>query len=283
MRMKWVNAVRRIAVTGRAARGGLRWPTLAGLLLGCIALLGAGPAPAAEASGHLARILSQGVLRVGTTGDYKPFTYQADGSKTFSGMDIDLAHALGKALGVKVDFVKTSWPTLMKDYEAGKFDIGMGGISVTLARQKVAYFSIPEMVDGKTPITLCKNKDKYRTLAQIDQPGVRVIVNPGGTNERFDRAHLHHAQIITYKDNRTIFEQIIAGKADLMITDGVETRLQQKLHPKLCAVHPGHPFSHSEKAFLLPRDITWKLFVDQWLHQMKLTGAYQAIYDKWLK
>jgi len=139
------------------------------------------------------------------------------------------------------------------------------------------------MRDGKTPIALCANTGKYQTLQQIDQPGVRVIVNPGGTNEKFDRAHLKQAQIIVYQDNRTIFEQIVAGKADLMITDAVETRLQQKLHPELCAVHPEAPFDFSEKAYLMPRDMPLKLFVDEWLHRMQETGVYKAIYDKWLK
>jgi len=241
------------------------------------------PVKAADSPSKLDAIIAAGVLRVGTTGDYKPFSYQAPGSETFEGLDIDLANDLAKTLGVKLELVKTSWPMLMKDFEAGKFDIAMGGISITLDRQKKGFFSAPVMRDGKTPIALCANTGKYQTLQQIDQPGVRVIVNPGGTNEKFDRAHLKQAQIIVYQDNRTIFEQIVAGKADLMITDAVETRLQQKLHPELCAVHPEAPFDFSEKAYLMPRDMPLKLFVDEWLHRMQETGAYKAIYDKWLK
>jgi len=244
--------------------------------------LAATAATAAETT-RLDDIIAAGVLKVGTTGDYKPFSYQAPGSEGFEGLDIDLANDLAKSLGMKLELVKTSWPTLMKDFEAGKFDIAMGGISITLDRQKKGYFSSPVMRDGKTPIALCANADKYGTLEQIDQPGVKVIVNPGGTNEKFDRAHLKRAQIVVYKDNRTIFEQIVEGKADLMITDAVETRLQQKLHPQLCAVHPEAPFDFSEKAYFMQRDVALKLFVDQWLHRLRETGAYQAAYDKWLK
>lgn len=61
-----------------------------------------------------------------------------------------------------------------------------------------------------------------------------------------------------HQDNVTIFQQIVDGKADLMMTDAVETRLQEKLHPQLCAVHPDQPFDFSEKAVLLPRDIVLK-------------------------
>lgn len=242
----------------------------------------AAPATATETS-RLDAVLSAGTLRVGTTGDYKPFTYLNPQTQKFEGMDIDLAEAMGKALGVKVEFVKTTWGNLLPDLLADKYDIAVGGVSVTLDRQKKALFSDALMRDGKTPITRCENKDRFQTVADIDKPGVRLIVNPGGTNEKFARAHIHAAQIEVHPDNVTIFDQIVAGKADLMITDAVETRLQQKLHPELCAVHPDKPFDFSEKAFLLPRDIVLKLWIDQWLHRAVATGEYQAVFDRWLK
>lgn len=232
---------------------------------------------------HFDTILTRGNILVGTCGDYKPFTYLNPSTNQFEGIDIDMANELGKAMGVEVRFVKTSWPTLMKDFQEGKFDIAMGGISINLARQKTAFFTIPYLKDGKTPITLKKNIDKFKTLEQIDQPGVKIIVNPGGTNEKFVRANIKKAEIIVYNDNVTIFDQIVAGKADLMITDAVETLLQQKLHPQLVAVHPEEPFTYSEKGYLMPRDIVLKEFVDQWLHLTLMDGSFSKIFDKWLK
>jgi cyclohexadienyl dehydratase len=242
------------------------------------------PVPAqTPATSRLDEILAAGTLRVGTAGDYKPFTYLDKATGQFSGMDIELAESLGKVLGVKVEFVKTSWPTLMQDFVAGKFDLAMGGISVTLERQKKAFFSAPYMREGKTPIARCEHKDKFATIESIDRPGVKVIVNPGGTNERFARSHLKTADIRVHDDNTTIFDEIVSGNADLMITDSSETRYQQKLKPALCAIHPDQPFDFAEKAYLLPRDPALKAFVDQWLHISRETGAYQAVFDKWLK
>ena len=99
------------------------------------------------------------------------------------------------------------------------------------------------MVDGKTPIVRCADVDKYQTVAQIDRPETRVIVNPGGTNERFAKQYFAHANLTVYPDNVTIFKQILAGKADVMVTDASETQLQQKLNPGLCSVHPDEPRS----------------------------------------
>jgi cyclohexadienyl dehydratase len=236
----------------------------------------------AQAASRLDAIITQGTLRVGTTGDYKPFTFLDKASGQYSGLDIELAQNLAQALGVKIDFVATAWPALMKDFEADRFDIAMGGISVTLERQKKAYFSAPYMREGKTPIARCEDKEKFATIAQIDQPGVKVIVNPGGTNERFARANLKIAQIVVHNDNTTIFDEIVKRNADLMITDSSETLYQQKLKPSLCAVHPDKPFDFAEKAYLLQRDPALKSFVDQWLHLAMETGVYQTIFNKWL-
>ena len=241
-------------------------------------------APGLAQSSRLDEIIARGVLKVGTTGDYRPFTSLDRTSGAYSGLDIDLAQSLAAALGVKVEFVATSWPNLAKDFDAGAFDIAMGGVSITLERAKKGFFSISYLREGKTPIARCADKDKYQTLAEIDQPEVTVIANPGGTNEKFDRAHLHAAKITIYPDNATIFDQLASGKADLMITDASETRYQQKLHQgALCAVHPDKPFDFAEKAYWMPRDDALKAFVDQWLHMAIENGTLAAETTKWLE
>jgi cyclohexadienyl dehydratase len=254
---------------------------LAGVLLAM--LLTAAPASAqTPAPSRLDDVIARGSLRVGMTGDYLPFTAFDQPTSSFRGFDVDMAEALGKALGVKVEYVKTSWPLLMKDFEADRFDVAMGGISITLERQKKGLFSSPIMREGKTPIARCADKDRFATLAEIDRPGTRVIVNPGGTNERFARAHVKSAEITVHPDNVTIFDEIASGRADLMMTDSSETLYQQKLHPGvLCAIHPTKPFDFAEKAYWLQRDVALKGFVDQWLHIKMEDGSFGEIYRKW--
>ena len=150
---------------------------------------------------RLDAVLESRILRVGTTGDYRPFTALDKTTGEYSGFDIDMARSLAQALGVQIKFVPTTWSSLAKDLAAGAFDIAMGGVSVTLDRQKTGFFSAPYLRDGKTPIARCADEEKFQTLAEIDRPGVKVIANPGGTNERFDRARLHAAEIVVYPDN----------------------------------------------------------------------------------
>jgi cyclohexadienyl dehydratase len=239
-------------------------------------------APTWAQESRLDAVQKSGVLRVCTPGDYKPFSLaRADGG--FEGIDVDFVQSMAKALGVQASFVKTSWPKLMDDF-IDKCDIAVGGISVTLDRQKRAFFTEAYMVNGKAPITKCENVKKFQTIADIDKPGVTVIENPGGSNERFARANFKQAKIVIFEDNTKIFDEILKGNADVMISESVETLVQQKQRPGLCAVNPDKPLQYGEMAYLLPRgDTAFKAWVDQWLHLAKATGEYDRVVAVWVK
>ena len=244
-------------------------------------LFSAGPARA-DTPSRLDEVIRSGKLRVCTPGDYKPFALaKADGS--YEGLDIDLMQSAAKALGVQLEMVKTSWPKLMDDF-VEKCDIGVGGISVSTDRAKRAGFSDAYMVNGKAPITRCENVARFQTVADINKPSVTVITNPGGSNERFVRANLPQAKVVVYNDNVTIFDEILKGHADVMISESVETMTQQKARPGLCAVNPERPLQYGEMGYLLPRgDVAMKNWIDTWLHLSKMSGEFDRTRDHWLK
>ena len=250
--------------------------------LAAVALaLGLAPAAGAAPPSTLDAVRASSVLRVGLPGDYAPFALVTAGE--WRGFDVDVTRAMAAALAVRVVFVRTSWPTLLADLGAGKFDLGAGGITITEARAARASFSTPILEDGKTPLARCADAARFATLTAIDRPGIRVITNPGGTNESFDRVHLHEATIVVFPDNRGIFAALAAGAADLMITDATEARYQQRATPGLCAVHPEKPFSVSEKAYLLPPDdAAWRDWVDGFLTRAAESGALTRWRQAWL-
>ncbi|MFJ4963450.1 transporter substrate-binding domain-containing protein [Streptomyces sp. NPDC088729] len=223
-------------------------------------------------------------LKVCTTGDYKPLTYRDPATGNYSGIDVDMARDLAGHLKERLVFVPTSWPTLMRDVGTpGTCDIAMGGISVTPQRQEQADFTQPYLADGKTPITTSRAAHRFQTVEQINDKGVRVIVNPGGTNAEFVRQHLPNATVITWPDNTTIFEQILQGRADVMITDAIEAKYQATRHPGLVAVHPDKPFTTADMAYMLPKNsrLTGGA-VERWLGDALTDGTFQRAYDRWI-
>lgn len=237
-----------------------------------------GTAPASART--LSAIRAEGTLKVGLTGDYAPYSLRrADGA--FEGADVTMARSLARALGVALVLVPTSWKTLTADFRADRFDIAMGGVSVTPERAALGDFSIPVLHDGKRPIVRCADKDRYGSLDAIDRPGVRIVVNPGGTNERFVDATMKRASIAVHADNRTIFDEIADGRADVMITDGAEVDYQARRHPGiLCAAAVRGPFDHADKAYWMTRDPALRAAVDGWLDGRLKAGFYDKALSK---
>ena len=241
--------------------------------LAIVVLIGlAGALPAAARP--LAAITAEGMLRVGMTGDYAPFSVRsADGR--IVGADVTMAESLAKALGVALVVVPTTWTTLAADLAADRYDVVMGGVSITADRAAIGDFSHPVLHDGKRPIARCAEKDRYTSLPAIDRSDVRVVVNPGGTNERFAKANLGHARIIEHPDNRSIFDEIAAGHADVMVTDGAEVDYQARRHPGvLCPAPVTDSFDHFDKAYWMTRDPALKAAVDGWLDKALAAGDY---------
>jgi cyclohexadienyl dehydratase len=223
----------------------------------------------------LAAIKDDGILRVGLTGDYAPYSLRgADGKVT--GADVTMAHALARALDVGLEIVPTTWRSMAEDLKADRFDIAMGGVSVTAERAAIGDFSATVMSDGKRPIVRCGDTVHYDSVAAIDQRDVRVVFNPGGTNEAFAKAHFPHAKLAEHPDNRTIFEEIAGGRADVMVTDGAEVDYQARRHPGvLCPAAVSNSFDHFDKAYWMTRDPALKAAVDAALKKSLDAGEYQ--------
>lgn len=242
---------------------------------------GAQSSPHAARSSQLDAIKEAGVITVCTTGDYPPFTEQQEGSGEFTGIDVDMAKDLAETLGVEVEWAKTSWKTLMDDYLAN-CDIAVGGISMNPERAEQVFFTEPTLEDGKTPIARCEDVEKYRSVEDINKPGVTSIFPEGGTNEKFAREHYPEGDLKTH-DNLTIFDEIVAGRADVMTTDRSEVLYIDHEYEELCAVNPDEPFDYFQKGYMLPQgDVVFKHYVDQWLDIAMNDGTYDEIARPWI-
>ncbi|WP_019700963.1 transporter substrate-binding domain-containing protein [Paracidovorax oryzae] len=252
-------------------------------LIATAALAAAGFLQAAHAGPRLDRIMDTKVLRVGTPGDYRPFAIKADGG--YAGHDIDVVEAMAKELGVKVEYVPTSWPNLMKDIHADRFDVAVGGITRNVTRIRQIEMLPGYAPFGKVALVRAADKDRFRTLADLNRPGVRVIKNPGGTNETFVLENLKAAEVSTHDRNAEIPALIAEGKGDVMITETYEALYYAKADPRLYAAFVAAPLTpQNTLGFMLPKDdADYSRVMEFVWGLMDARGQLKQAADKWLR
>ena len=252
------------------------------LCMAAVMLLPVGIASA----GHLEDILARGTIRIGTTGDYAPMSYLNPETGKYEGIDAELSELIAESLGVKIEYVPTTWPTLAADTQADKFDIALCGISRNYNRAKTMAMSdaYGEGLFGKT--ILCRQKDakRFQSLADIDKPNVRVMINPGGTNEKFAHANLKHAKLIVHNENADIPRQIAEGKADIMITETVEAAHYVRSDKRIAAPLITEPFTRHSCGILMAKgDQEWLNYINFVLAELRMEGTMSKLEAKYLR
>jgi cyclohexadienyl dehydratase len=142
------------------------------------------------------------VLRVGTSGDYAPF------SKQGLGFDVEVATRMATDLGYRIEWVPFTWPELQEKVAANAFDVGMSGITWRADRSVVGEMSRAVAAGG--PCVLSRKA-----------PGT-VAVNRGGILEQWARARFPAPQIRAVDDNLALPRLLEQGEVDAIVTDSFE-------------------------------------------------------------
>lgn len=230
------------------------------------------------------RIQQRGKVVVGTTGDYRPLSFCEPATGEYWGFGIEMAKEIAKQMNVGIVFAKTSWPTLSADVLATPqlFDFAIGGITITDARRETMLMSEGYLANGKTILCRSAEAKRFQSLADIDRPEVRVMVNPGGLNEKFANANLTHATIIVHQKNEEIPSLVAEGKADVMITEITEAPYYVQNDPRLAAPLLDKPFTHGEIGVLMQKGQEDLLqVVNGVIRRMKSDGSLRRLHEKY--
>ena len=252
------------------------------ILVVALAFLSLPAAVSAQTPDRLQKILASGVLRVGTTMDTPVFSMPGS-SGDLVGFDIDLLATLGPALGVKIQYVKMTFGSMLADLAADKFDVAMSGMGRTLDRARVATFSKPYMRYGKLMTIRSADVGRFRSLADLDRPGIRIAYNRGGLNDRFANTMFKQATPVGFASNELATTDLLARKVDAQVSDSTAAIYMARMDPRLTAMSPDNVFNPVYVAMLLRReDQTLLNYVNIWIDQIELDGTLAKIRAKWL-
>ena len=198
-------------------------------------------------------------LRVGTSGDYAPFSQEG------RGFDLEVARHMAEDLGMELAFVPFRWPELHARLAAGEFDVAMSGITWRPERAVVGFMTRAVAAGGPCLLTAGR------------QP-VRIGVNRGGFLEAWARARFGEAAVVAFEDNRSLPERLARGEIDALVTDsfelpefsrpGFDARCEPRAERKVYWVAPARAET------LGPR-------IDAWLAEREPT-TLRELRERWL-
>jgi cyclohexadienyl dehydratase len=245
------------------------------------AMIGLAFTTTASADSVLQEILSDGVLKVGTTGDWNPMTMRDPATNTYKGYDIDVMTEMAKDLGVKVEFVPTDWKTLVSGVIAGKYHL-TGSASIAAKRAKVAGYSTSYFSLATVPLTLKTNAAQFKDWDDLNKVGVTVAATLGTTQEQQVKRFFPLAKHKIVEAPARDFQEVLAGRADAHITSNVEAYKLVEKYPTMMVVPVAAPKARTPIAMLMPQDDqVWINFVNTWIELKTERGFFDGLGKKW--
>jgi cyclohexadienyl dehydratase len=221
-----------------------------------------------------AAALEGGVLRVGTSGDYAPFSIATgEDPIVFEGFDVSVARAYAEERGLVLILERFRWPHLIRDLEADRFDLAMSGVTIVPERSAVGRFSVPVVETGA--VVLARQPERFPDLAALNRSIIRIGVNAGGYLERVAGTRFRRATVVAIPDNEAVLEALLSADVHAVLTDTAEASVWLEAGEGLKLLGP---LTRDRKAYLVRADRPGLAAdLDRWLLEREADGSLGAL------
>jgi len=230
--------------------------------------------------------LQDGVLQVGSDIAYAPIEFFEEGTQNPQGLDIDLANALAKELGVSVGFVNTTFDGIIPALTAKRFDVIMSAMTVTPGREKTIDF-VEYLNAGTDILVLAGNPKNIKSVEDLS--GLTAAAESGTiqeqqlktANDGLKAAGKPEINVLIFDQNPLAVEQLGIGRADAVLADApVVLNDANQSDGKLQAL--GLNIEAAPYGIGIRKDSTaLKAAIQGALQAVINSGDYTKILDKW--
>jgi ABC-type amino acid transport substrate-binding protein len=232
--------------------------------LSCFQMAAAGPVSD--------RVKAAKVLRVCIWPDYYGITYRNPRNQQLDGIDIDLSNEYARDIGVRLEYVESSFARLMPDLLDDRCDVAMFAVGITAQRQQSLKFTQPYLQSDIYGMTTRASRS-IKSWDDIDKPGIQVAVQAGTFMEPVMAAALKQAKLVVIRPPLTREQELESGRVDVFMTDYPYSRRLMASADWVRLVSPPKPFNLIPYAYAVkPGDPDWLAQVDQFVSRIKADG-----------
>ncbi|MEK4670961.1 substrate-binding periplasmic protein [Niallia sp. FSL R7-0271] len=193
--------------------GNIKILTLATVISASAILAACGKETSGSAENALDEVKNRGELIIGTTGDYRPFSYLDEGNE-LTGYDVDWAKAIADKMGVEAKFETGEFSGLIPGLSQGRFDVVMSSVHINDERKKSVDFSDAYAMDGAVAII---KKGEKSLDGPEDISGLTVGVNSGSNWEELVQSIGGYKEIKTYPGPTESISDLLNDRIDVVV------------------------------------------------------------------
>lgn len=195
--------------------------TLIALLL--LAMVGCGntssSSSSADATPTIDKIKKSGKLIVGTAADYPPYEFytEKNGKTSISGFDMEIAKAIAKDLGVKLEIKDMKFDGLLPALKTNSVDMVIGGMAPTEERKKSVDFSEPYYKAKQSILIRKEDESKFKTVA--DLKGKIIGAQKSSTQEKIAQTEIENPNLVSIPVFTDLILELRTKKIDALVCE----------------------------------------------------------------
>jgi len=223
----------------------------------------------------------QAPLRVGITPDYPPLVFKYNGQ--IAGAEVDFGRALGGQLNRKVEFISLRWEQLIPAVQNGNIDIIMSGMSITRARQLQIAFSDPYLTNQLRAIFSRSNAERFKSLADIQNEGVKIGVISGTAADLFVKTNCPQAERVELGSRQDVAYYLLQNPTIDVYVDDTFALAQILSQNEADLTFMRQPLAENYLAWGMRADDTRFLqAVNAALARWKTDGTLDRVLNRWI-
>ena len=237
----------------------------------------------AAAEGLLETIQRRGKLMVGMS-TFVPWAMR-NKEGNLIGFEIDVATKVAEDMGVEVEFVPTAWSGIIPALLAEKFDIIIGGMSITPQRNLTVNFTAPYANSGQQMAANIALAGDFETYEDFNKPSVNLVCRRGVVGCTILEKTFPKANILQFDDDAQAFQEVLNGNAHAVISSAPKPAFWSEANPdKIEVAFGGANLSTGNEGFALRKGDPDALnFFSNWILVNRSNGWLKERHDYWFK
>ena len=252
-----------------------------------LVLLTAAPLYASNVRQDLARqstleqVINNNRLRVGFS-TFVPWAMR-DKTGDFIGFEIDVARRLAEEMEVELELVPTRWSGIIPALLTGKFDIIIGGMGITPARNLRVNFSDPYQYSGMSILANRRLAGERSSLEEFNSADLEIVARIGTTAAAAAERYLPEATLRLFDDEGQALQEVLNNRAAAMVASQPFPEFQVLRYPeRLYLPLEGKTFTREPIGFAIRKgDPDFLNFLNNWIRVRLADGWLEERHDYW--